>query len=644
MFADVHHQQAHRFPHPSFASHKLDPYDFGSVSKPPLPRNSFTARNDGSQSTGFRQRHQQYAHSLPKAMSIPTRTTLQNSSMAESDSSEHLLRRKTPSGTLAAGYDGTPVQWDTRPHFAKHILMSMADVRSDNVRQRVPAMGPDRYPISNCPSMTARDHEQQQQQQLKQWETYIASYQDNNCSVMAEDDDSMAYRWRSNNQRSPGVDSVLNQGPAPQYLYNFAEGQQNPPVLQPMWPPCLGPTSSNEAGPYGPYWPDGAFVPYRPAALRDPRYPLMFDENQQSGHDPDQLKDYQHMNWSAARNASAIRQHQGLESDQLCISIAPQRSSSDHDTQTIDSTRRLEMGLPCQQKASTFEQEAHLDQYQTYPIPLAYRVKQKAVSDDDLQRESAQSSSSWISVPPSFENESSPMFEFDARSSNARFREKVLIWAHRVYLHLLTSLYHSRRNTRGQQDRTDRQHSRSGIYPKPPRQYFSHLSMSRGYGIQGTTGSHGRTGAPQSSNEEQANHNGDYLETARDPRLDRTINNAAWNVSQAPLTINSRQPQRSWLPLNQLHVTTEASPQILHHGQHSAGANNCTARPSPQGLLSSPLSTDAQAAVEMLSRLCQESDWEWIDGMLLGGCLAYGLEDYGQAMKWYSRVLSFDPR
>ncbi|KAL8901974.1 MAG: hypothetical protein Q9207_004941 [Kuettlingeria erythrocarpa] len=51
----------------------------------------------------------------------------------------------------------------------------------------------------------------------------------------------------------------------------------------------------------------------------------------------------------------------------------------------------------------------------------------------------------------------------------------------------------------------------------------------------------------------------------------------------------------------------------------------------------------AVTALEMLSRLCQESGWEWTDGMLLGGCLAYVLGDYGKALRWYSKVLSCDP-
>ena len=663
MFADVHHQQAHQFPHPSFAPHNLEPYDYDSVSKPPLSRNSYVARNDASQSTGVRQRPQQYAQPLQKAISIPARTLLQNPFMGGSDSSEHMLRRKTPSGTLAAGYDGTPVQWDTRPHTAKHFLIPMADIRSDNVCQPVVAMGSDRYSIPNCPPVTARDHEEQQpqhqpqqlqqqqqqllllqQQEFQQWDTYNASYQDDNCGVVAADDNGMAYRWRPNNHRSPGVDSVLNQGPAPQYLYNFADGQQNPSVLQPMWPPCLGPTSSNEAGPYGPYWPDGAFVPCRPATFRDPRYPSIFGENQPSGHDPEPPMDYQHTNWAVARNASTTRPHEGLESDQLCVKVEPQRSSSNHKLQTIDSTRQLQIALPSQQRASSFEQEAHPDRYQTYPIPLAYRGKQKPTNDNDLQRESAQGSSSWSSTAPSADHASSLMYEFDARSSNAQFKEKVLNWARFVYLNLLNSLGHSRKNARGPQDRTDRQHLRSGIYPKPPRQHFSHPSASRGYGIQGTIGSYSHTGAPQSNNEERANHNGDYLEMARDTRIDRITKYAAWNIPQNPLAIDSNQPQRSWLPLDQQHMTTDPSPQFSHHGQQNVGSSNFTTRPLTQALPPSPLSTDAQAALEMLSRLCQESDWEWIDGMLLGGCLAYGLEDYGQAMKWYSRVLSSDPR
>lgn len=651
MFADIHHQQAPQFSHPSFASHDLESYDYGPISRDSFPGNAYTARNDGSPSTGFRNEPQQYALPSQKATSIAARSSLKGCFMNGSNSSEHMLRRKTPSGTLAAGYDGTPVQWDTRQHAAKHFLMPMADVRSDSVYQPVPAMGLDRYTVSNCPLMTARDHGQRlqqqgqphQEQQYQRWGTYNASHQDKTLAVTAEDDANMARTWPSNKCRFPGMDSVLNQALAPQYSYSFADGQQNPPVLQPMWPPCLGPTSSNEASPYGPYWPDGAFVPYRPAALRDPRYPSLPDEDQPSGHNREQLKDYRHMNWAAARNMSALRQSQGLEGDQLCITVQPQKSSANHGKPTIDGTRRLQTELPSQQRASSFEQKAHLENNQDYPLPLAYRGKQRSENDDEVQRESAQGSPSWTTTAPCSENESSPMYEYGAQSSNAQFKEKVLIWAHRVYMHLLTSLHHSRKVTRSPQDRTDRQHSRSGIYPKPPRHYLSQHSVSRGYGIEASIGLHSHTGTPRSCNEEQTNRNGDYHQIARDTRHDWAPKPAAWSNSQVPLATNCRPLQRLWLPVDQLHITAEPPLEFSRHRQHSMGASKFTARLLTQDLLSSPLSTNAQAALEMLSRLCQESDWEWIDGMLLGGCLAYGLEDYGQAMSWYTRVLSADP-
>jgi len=50
----------------------------------------------------------------------------------------------------------------------------------------------------------------------------------------------------------------------------------------------------------------------------------------------------------------------------------------------------------------------------------------------------------------------------------------------------------------------------------------------------------------------------------------------------------------------------------------------------------------AASALEMLSHLCMESGWEWVDGILLGGCLAYGLGDYHKAMRWYSRIIVRD--
>ncbi|XDG01885.1 hypothetical protein ABKA04_001500 [Annulohypoxylon sp. FPYF3050] len=52
--------------------------------------------------------------------------------------------------------------------------------------------------------------------------------------------------------------------------------------------------------------------------------------------------------------------------------------------------------------------------------------------------------------------------------------------------------------------------------------------------------------------------------------------------------------------------------------------------------------TSAKAALEMLTHLCEQSGWKWIDGMLLGGCLHYGLEHYEQSLEWFQRIISLD--
>jgi tetratricopeptide (TPR) repeat protein len=57
---------------------------------------------------------------------------------------------------------------------------------------------------------------------------------------------------------------------------------------------------------------------------------------------------------------------------------------------------------------------------------------------------------------------------------------------------------------------------------------------------------------------------------------------------------------------------------------------------------SSPI-LNAKTSLDMLTGLCENSDWKWIDGMLLGGCLHYGLEHYEEALEWFKRIIGLDP-
>ncbi|EGS17318.1 transferase-like protein [Thermochaetoides thermophila DSM 1495] len=57
---------------------------------------------------------------------------------------------------------------------------------------------------------------------------------------------------------------------------------------------------------------------------------------------------------------------------------------------------------------------------------------------------------------------------------------------------------------------------------------------------------------------------------------------------------------------------------------------------------SSPVA-NAKSSLELIHSLCEQSGWKWIEGMLLGGCLQYGLERYEQALEWFRRIVSLDP-
>ncbi|RPB21661.1 TPR-like protein [Terfezia boudieri ATCC MYA-4762] len=51
----------------------------------------------------------------------------------------------------------------------------------------------------------------------------------------------------------------------------------------------------------------------------------------------------------------------------------------------------------------------------------------------------------------------------------------------------------------------------------------------------------------------------------------------------------------------------------------------------------------AYHALDTLQQLCAESGWRWLDGMLLGGCIAYALSDLNRALGWYLKIIEVDP-
>ena len=83
--------------------------------------------------------------------------------------------------------------------------------------------------------------------------------------------------------------------------------------------------------------------------------------------------------------------------------------------------------------------------------------------------------------------------------------------------------------------------------------------------------------------------------------------------------------------------SNDPSPSLIYGVNNSAPATPLLI--SPQHAV-----IEARRALEILDSLCQESNWQWVDGILLGGCLAYGLEQFQSALQWYERVLACDPK
>jgi hypothetical protein len=201
-------------------------------------------------------------------------------------------------------------------------------------------------------------------------------------------------------------------------------------------------------------------------------------------------------------------------------------------------------------------------------------------------------------------------------AANTEFKEKIMSWAHGVYVDLLATIHQARRNSisNGGADGQNPRFLKPSIYPKPPRQPGLDFSQNSAPGI------HRHNSYPSSQYDVQRQKFG-LLANSRMP--------------DPKVTAQGRRPS-----LNQFSQAQRGSDSQMRDAGRFAGAS---AHGFSGTLLNdgSPVA-NAASALEMLSHLCMESRWEWTDGILLGGCLAYGLGDYNKAMRWYSRIIARD--
>ena len=290
------------------------------------------------------------------------------------------------------------------------------------------------------------------------------------------------------------IDSVLIQGTAAQPTCFYApNGVQVPAIIHPFYQPSIGPTASNREGPYGPYWPDGVFIPYRPAALRDPRYhhvpttttsttstttpPPRWD----GAHafvqmpTPNHLGSWTPLSTGLAGATNAAPGSVPLHTPPTVNAPPGIRSYGVHwaPSQAEYHSRPVPFQPGDAHPIAAFPVNVVPTQnpYPSYPmLHHSNHVADMAgvpepppgASSKDMFPSDLSSVSSAYSVEPA------------ARGSRqSQFKDRLLAWAHRIYVDLLTTLHQTRMGVEALSSQGGHPHlklPKPTIYPKPPRQ------------------------------------------------------------------------------------------------------------------------------------------------------------------------------
>lgn len=521
---------------------------------------------------------------------------------------EHMLRRKTPNGTLAAGYDGSSGEWADRRPASKHLLMPISSSATNehfrpkaNWKETRPpyAEGSVHHRNSSQRVQTVQDHHHDPR--------HVSGHFATDNAIV-----SPYGKSRENSSFNPGIDSVLFQGSPVHQNDRYVRGQHEPMVMQPMWPPCMGITSLNHPGPYGPYWPNGAFVPYRPAPISDTRFnPL----------------------------ASGLGTPETLQHRQSGLRFFPAASHTVtphvEDTPPARTYPWSSLILLSNDSTPTMlaPQISPIPRVQNEVLPGNYIHRQNESAIDSLFDEGRQPLCTSIqrlsqATPNTSACISASLQHQGNQADSMQFKEKALMWAHRVYISLSSFKQSSRRVGPTVRFPNER-HSQGASRPQVSEQ--SPLTLSN---LSDTVGV-------------------SQIYPYAHPTLDVHRHKKTWSREGTQSDVKSSQICDTSRISESIHERNHRfyradgnrsgsyEPPIFSDGSSNASA---AAQVGMQTPTEPPPAAAAVTAIELLSRLCQESGWEWIDGMLLGGCLAYGLGDFRKALKWYTKVLSCDSK
>ena len=202
-----------------------------------------------------------------------------------------------------------------------------------------------------------------------------------------------------------------------------------------------------------------------------------------------------------------------------------------------------------------------------------------------------------------------------------RFKEKALSKAHEAYIDLLAHVQAPRRFQSGKKLDGFQSSSKVFVYPKPP----NPSSFTMTYPVQNRTAfSHSVThGKSLHEKHHEAN-----LEASNVDYVTHRAKLGATDLNRCPAQYDARidahwsdNPRRSELkgPFHP-HIFDGLIPKKTH-----------------------PVDS-ARSSLDVINNLCEQSGWKWIGGILVGGCLHYGLENYEAAFDWFSRVLVVDAK
>ncbi|GAB7337235.1 hypothetical protein MBLNU457_g2609t2 [Dothideomycetes sp. NU457] len=232
------------------------------------------------------------------------------------------------------------------------------------------------------------------------------------------------------------------------------------------------------------------------------------------------------------------------------------------------------------------------------------------------------------SVAPSYEHggtDLEPFNNFTGLENSPQGREKVFNSALKAYRELLAFLEYVRKQTR--------QHSRPSIYPKPPSSSTGHApSVEREAHKQVNTTDPARD-RPANDSMMHSRQVGHSMHRNKDT-ISSNVNSDALR-QLPPMSVMQNIPHhQGGASLPQRH-----SGEQFGHQRRSSGAMHGHSR---SHVSTSSSFAKARTALSSMLYLCKQTEWQWIDGLNLSGCLAYGLSDYHLALQLYEKVLNLD--